>query len=371
MPANGCERQQGEGNPSTAAGFVGAVSEEACNFNKRGLFIGGCPKSGTTLLLSLLDGHPQLAVLPEETRYLEERRDYLALKTHQARLCRLLEKTELRRLAAGRFEPERECASADERDYTHFDYSRFVALARQLTLQPWINDSLLFSETIRAYTTVLGMDWGNCARWVEKTPSNVLHIAALDELFPHAKLIQVVRDPRAVFASRKRRLIHHSGCHTKAHRLVREWNHAAGQVPRLLRDPSRFCVVRYEDLVKHPERAMKSVCRLGGFDFNERMLDPTRAGGGWGGNSSFQTAFKGIDVSPVDHWKDYLTDHEIWWIEFHCRKGMRVANYPLQTGGRFSPARWLKRLRDESRGGYIRARRASLCQVLGLLKDCR
>jgi len=50
---------------------------------------------------------------------------------------------------------------------------------------------------------------------------------------------------------------------------------------------------------------------------------------------------------------------------------MELANYPLQTDARFSPGRWLKRLPGESGNGYVRARRASLCQLLGLLPACR
>ncbi len=75
--------------------------EEAIKFNKRGLFIGGAPKSGTTLLMSLLDNHPQLVVLPEETSYLEDRPRYLALKNYQAKLRRLLQKTGLQLLDQG------------------------------------------------------------------------------------------------------------------------------------------------------------------------------------------------------------------------------------------------------------------------------
>lgn len=33
--------------------------------------------------------------------------------------------------------------------------------------------------------------------------------------------------------------------------------------------------------------------------------------------------------------KRYLTNHEIRWIELHCRKGMELAGYPLQTDARF------------------------------------
>jgi hypothetical protein len=345
--------------------------KESLDFNKRGLFIGGCPKSGTTLLLAMLDSHPQLVVLPEETFYLEDRRHYLELKDNQAKLHRLLERTDIRLLARGYFEPARECNSVDARNYTRFDYKRFVALVEDLANQSWMNDSLLFSEMIRAYSMVLETDWRNCVRWVEKSTSNEVRADALNELFPDAKLIQIVRDPRAVFASRKRRMMNVAGRYTKAHRLVREWNRSSQEIPPLRRNPARFLVIRYEDLVGKPDEIMKTVCKLSGIEFTSTILEPTRAGEGWEGNSAFHAAFHGISHAPVDQWKDYLTKHEIWWIELHCRKGMELADYPLQTDGRFSLWRWLKRLPGESWNGYIRARRASLCQCLGLLKECR
>jgi len=41
----------------------------ALPFDQRACFIAGQAKSGTTLLVALLDNHPQLLVLPEETAY--------------------------------------------------------------------------------------------------------------------------------------------------------------------------------------------------------------------------------------------------------------------------------------------------------------
>src|ERR1700756_3695732 len=38
-------------------------------FDQRACFIAGQAKSGTTLVTSLLDNHPQLLVLPQETAY--------------------------------------------------------------------------------------------------------------------------------------------------------------------------------------------------------------------------------------------------------------------------------------------------------------
>jgi hypothetical protein len=349
---------------------VAPNQEEALAFNKHGLFIGGSPKSGTTLLMSLLDNHPQLVVLPEESHYLAERRKYLALDNYEAKLRRLLGKKELKRLARGWAEPPLEGASVDVRTYSHFDYNRFVALADSFIKQPWINDSLLFSEFMRAYGIVLGADIRNCVRWVEKSTGNEIYEEVLDELYPDAKVIQIVRDPRGVFSSRKGRQIKNFGHYTKAHRLTRDWNRNTREIPRLRRDPRRL-IIRYEDLVRNPRENMEAVCRFAGLDCSEKMLNPTLAGNDWQGNSVFHETFKGISTASADEWKDRLSEHEIWWIELHCRKGMELANYPLQTDARFSLLRWLKRLPGESWSGYFRARRSSLCQGLGLLKDSR
>jgi PAS domain S-box-containing protein len=343
---------------------------EAHEFNQRGLFIGGPAKSGTTLLMSLLDSHPQLIVFPEETAYLAHRRDYSKLKSWQARLELLLRNVSGLTAPVRCYDTSPGCGM-DARDYTQFDYERFAALARKFINRPWMNDSLLLSEMIRAYGMALGADCRNCARWVEKTPRTETYQRLFDELFPHAQLIQIIRDPRAVFASFKNRIINSSGSHTKAHRLPRSWNRSAREIPRWRQDPSRFLLVRYEDLVKNPRDVLETICRFGGFEFSENMLEPTRAGNRWLGNSAFYKAFSGISAAPADRWKDCLTEDEIWWIELHCRKGMDLAGYSLQTDARFSLRRWFRRLPGESWYGYVRARRASLCQGVGLLKECR
>lgn len=360
--------------PETEAGEIGLSPEtnpaEAFAFNKRGLFIGGPAKSGTTLLLSLLDGHPQLVVLPEESSYLEQRRDYSRLKSNDAKLALLLKNLGLLASPSGSFETSPGCGP-DARNYTQFDFGRFATVATSLVGKSWINDSLLFSETIRAYGIALGADLTNCVRWVEKTPRTETYGEIFDELFPEAKLIQMIRDPRAIFASFKNRIMNRYGSHTKAHRLPRSWNRSAREIPRLQKDPSRFLLIRYEDLVANPRETLDTICRFGGFDFSECLFEPTRAGNGWQGNSAFRRTFNGISAAPADHWKDTLTQDEIWWIELHCRQGMELAGYPLQTDARFSLRRWLKRLPGESWFGYFRARRGSLCQGLGLLKECR
>jgi len=45
------------------------ATPESLPFDQRACFVAGQAKSGTTLLVALLDNHPELLVLPEETAY--------------------------------------------------------------------------------------------------------------------------------------------------------------------------------------------------------------------------------------------------------------------------------------------------------------
>src|SRR5580765_4319233 len=53
------------GSSSRIHGMTDRSQTELFSF-KGNVFLGGCPKSGTTLFLSLLDGHPDLLVFPVE-----------------------------------------------------------------------------------------------------------------------------------------------------------------------------------------------------------------------------------------------------------------------------------------------------------------
>ena len=335
------------------------------------MFVGGCPKSGTTLLLALLDGHPELVTLPAETHYLEERPKLAALPDFQSRLRRLLAHLDPRLAHGERLETIHDNSALDPRSDPDFDFERFACLAGEFADRPGMNDSLLLSETIRAYMTVTGDDWRGCVRWVEKTPSNVAHADELFRLYPDAKLIQIVRDPRAVFASRRRRLVNRFGSHTKAHRLVREWNESSRQITRLRERSGNYLLIRYEDLLQNSRKVIKQICRFTGISFLPVLLQPTFGGRPWAGNSTFGEAFQGIESQPLDRWKTELTADEIWWVEYHCREGMAITGYEPVTDAQFSFPRWAKRLHGESWRGYLRARKSSLCQMAGWLEDCR
>jgi len=85
----------------------------ARRFEDRACFIAGSAKSGTTLLVSLLDGHSGLLVFPEETAYFPTVRRKYHHAGRGAQVRYLIEQAESRLL----FAPK---ALAGNRDYSDF-----------------------------------------------------------------------------------------------------------------------------------------------------------------------------------------------------------------------------------------------------------
>ncbi|MGA2053429.1 MAG: sulfotransferase [Opitutales bacterium] len=335
------------------------------DFLYREIFLGGAPKSGTTLLLGLLESHPDLLVFPEEVALFNRAvlraggRDTRALAQH------ILHHTEVRRLSEKGAPAARPGESENQVDYSFFNYPAFEKnfLAR-VDSDPAGGPRHVLQSLFHAYAETLDPPRDRPRLLVEKTPANDYFAPRLFEFFPDAKLVQVVRDPRAVYASRRQRLLHDSRRHSKAFRLVNEWNRSVYQRFEYKNHPARFLSVRYEDLVNDPRPVLERVCAFIGVDAAPLPLTPTRGGRAWGGNSSYGENFSGVSKGSLDRWKKELAPAEIHWIEYHCRAGMADCGYEILSD-LSSPARnlarWLAPVPHESALGYLKARRGSLC----------
>ncbi len=165
------------------------------------------------------------------------------------------------------------------------------------------------------------------ARWAgktlacEQTPRNVFYARRLLELYPDARFIHIVRDPRAVMASQKNRWkVRKLGAsHLPSREMLRiRINYhpitisklwvAANREALTLEKQSRFCMVRFEDLVANPESAVRSLCEFAGLGFEPGMLDIPH----WGSsNLSHSTDKRGISSDVMDQWRNVLTGAEI------------------------------------------------------------
>jgi hypothetical protein len=203
---------------------------------ERAIFIGGVPRSGTTLLRVMLDSHSRIHC-GTELRVLPGLADLWQLTSLSAQpLLSAHYRVDERRL----------------RDV-------YADLSRGCLEPAW-----------RA---------SGKPRAAEKTPWNLRVFAALGRLFPEARLIHVVRDGRDVVASRLERDRAEQpmvSSHRQAAQRAAEWVEGM-EIARGLRGDDllagRYLELRYEELVTNPVRILRRLCELIEEAFEATMLE--------------------------------------------------------------------------------------------------
>jgi hypothetical protein len=135
-------------------------------------------------------------------------------------------------------------------------------------------------------------------RLVEKTPTNELHLARLRRSVPEARFVHIVRDPLAVFASRKQMEMDALGSFTSEARALREMRRSF-EIAEREQVRSDYLLVRYEDLVTSPEREMSRIAEFVGIEMSHALLVPSVARMPTAANSSFRSRSPFGTVVPV------------------------------------------------------------------------
>jgi hypothetical protein len=119
-------------------------------------------------------------------------------------------------------------------------------------------------------------------------------------------------------------------------------------------------VVFYEQLVQEPSSTMQTVCAFLQIDYlPEVVLQPTKAGTLWRGNSAAETPFSNINTAPVSRWEKDLSEDEIGWVEWHCRDLMPQLGYQPRLRTR-ALRHFFKPVRHEVPREYLKSRLYSL-----------
>jgi hypothetical protein len=201
------------------------------------LFVGGVARSGTTLVQNVLDSHPEIRGLPE------------FFMTGPMAMIR-----------------------------THF---------HRLIEQGMITDICNRDDVDRSVRSFLEgfllRDVQPGHRYVsEKTPANLFVFPTLLELFPEAKFILVIRDPRAVICSllrvaeEARKLSRPLEPYLKSLRAAVAYvqgGHAVGWAA-IDQAPGRVFTVKYEELVTDPVPVTRALCDYLELHWSEHMLRP-------------------------------------------------------------------------------------------------
>lgn len=297
------------------------------------IFIVGPSRSGTAMVQSALNNHPDVH-LAGETHYFDDLRPRLrdaaleGLDEMGQRLC------------------EDYFLALAHRPYGHGGVAEKSSIQRDklrsLAQAIGTGGDAYFAAFCRIQATSAG-----AVRWGEKTPRHVFRIDDLLERFPDARIICTIRDPRAMLAS-YRSWTHQGGFDFSAdagheaaverdierarqsynpvvHSLLLRSTASAIAAAQQRFGGTHVHVLRYETMVTEPEVSIRALANFVGVTFDAAMLEVPLH------NSSFQVFNRhaGMSVESLERWRDTLPADEIAIAQRLCQSLLHSHGYPL------------------------------------------
>ena len=303
-----------------------AVLIEMTDLRDSPVFIAGHPKSGTSLLRSVLDSHPELVAYPEETNFFRLYLPRTAGADLQHKLA-LSDQYLTHIFEWNQVNPPTHQADYPDRDYSFVPVESVRQFVREYINERFSNDGDMLSAVILAFGKVTGQLTDISHHWVEKTPYNERYAAQIFEWWPDARVVHTVRDPRDNFSSYHRK---HADWSPESFALNWLQSTQAGLENRQLYGPKRYMLLRFEDLTSTPEVKIKQLCQFLGINDDPSLRQPVRGGKAWGGNSMFSDQFTTISAAPVGRWTESLKPDEVATLELITGPAMNQLDYPLQ-----------------------------------------
>ncbi len=261
------------------------------------LFIGGCGRSGTSLLQDLLVQHSLIA------------------GSSEFNFCKRI--LELKSSMQNAF---------------------YLGRNNEFYDQKFLNES--YNQFIAGFLNNVSQNKPK-ATWIsEKTPDNIEVLNELFEVFPLAKFIYVYRDGRDVAASylnvNKRLKSQGHPYQMNVVTLSKKWN--AARAFRQLAKPeyaNNIFDIRYEDLIREPAKTLESLFKFLEIPvedvINQRMKhdakDTIIRDGYW---FTEDLKRKSIDQSSLEKWRTELSFLQRIIANTIMAKGLRMHEYPVE-----------------------------------------
>lgn len=200
----------------------------------RPIIVGGCYRSGTSLVRRLLDSHPRIHCGPEVKLFRDFHADYIDVEDPIAHL-------------------------------------RFMVTARSLLPEPDLLEVLgkALVEMHERAALLAGK-----ARWADKVPENVVFLEEWQRLLGEDWVfLHVVRNPLDTLASIEESGFPRSVPAGLSERIDLYVAYAQAGLYFAERNPDRYVRVLYEELVGDPERAVRGLMDALGESFDARQLE--------------------------------------------------------------------------------------------------
>ena len=204
------------------------------------IFLVGAPRSGTTILQSLLAAHPEIISFPESKFF-----HYLLYEDFAANLS-----TRLASFLRDEINRPELLNDFDDNQNVENKASWFVRIL----------DSLAMEE--------------NKSIWLEKTPEHLYFIEDIQSLIPDAKFIHILRNGMDTIASMyeaTRNFTDLWGGVWDLEHCIERWKDAMLTSHKYV-DNSRHILVKYEELIDNKNVVLADICNFIGIEYDAAML---------------------------------------------------------------------------------------------------
>ena len=295
---------------------------------------------------TILKRDPSIWALPHETHFFQDlakvRRQLPDLSDKATRQSYILYLISLAHLGHKRVTHQNEWETLAESALTVSQFEQIVASTAR-----YPDHESLFGPVIDCLTEFAGKE-----RWIEKTPAHIYFMGKILHAQPDAKILEMVRDPRAALASRKLRRTD-ADWHDYKESVGQEeevqesnydpvldsmmWKEAIHAARDFRRNQAQsIMTVRYEDLVGYPAATVRRVCEFVGLPYSEDLLNVGVV------NSATMmkeqshksaVAKTGISTAAVEKWRKELSAPEIHICQTLSKSEMRDLGYePVAVG---------------------------------------
>lgn len=284
------------------------------------LFIVGKGRSGTTLLQTLLDAHPNI-ILPLESRFV------IHLKSKYEKV---------------RYWDEKQLLSFYNDLFTDLKFSTLWTVDKEK-----LKTELLALKGQTDFSTICKVVYLNFEslfpkneiRFIgDKNPIYTVFTKDLLRIFPRSKFIHLVRDHRDNIHS------HMSVFPIKnVPYLAKKWVYYNSTIEELkLALPSDVLTIKYEDLAAEPARQLRIICSFLGLTYHDEMLDFHKQTSTSMGHlepyvSKFHSnIFNPVNTNKVSCWKTKMLPEHVRVADVIAGNMALLYGYPVKTDSRSS-----------------------------------
>jgi len=281
---------------------LGIRKEKVKMNDKSPVFIFGCHKSGTSLLRALLDGHPDLFIVPFETHYFKTVGHWSRYPMRESAHMNLSTLSQMRAILqlVEAVNDTKEPNMGDSAINGRIDMDAF-------------KDNFSSGELEQYLQAVhIGLYGTPCERrFVEKTVGNEEFAIELSYEYPDATFLHIYRDPYSNLVSLRKYAMRQNKTYPRLSPLVKTIEHSEYFLRKNLALIEGYMPVSYECLLKNTADVMEDVADILNIDFLDCLLEPSVFGEPWSGNSSRGIEFLGVNAENANRWRDEIRPIEI------------------------------------------------------------